>query len=385
MLVLIADDDRISRIILDRTVRKFGHQVVLAEDGESAWEIFQDSHPDVIISDISMPRMDGLELCRLVRAYDKTDYTYFIFLTALEGKTQLNIGIEAGADDYLTKPLDIDELNVRLKVANRITELHRRLTEQTAELQRLNNLKSEFVSLVSHEFRTPLSSILLSTQFLERYDFTTTPEKRIKHQRRITDSVRSMVELLDDVLLFGKAEAGKLEFNPQPIDMPEFCQEMVEEFQEKAGAAYSIQFTFSGGLYANGFESDKRIMRHILSNLLSNAVKYSPNGGKILLELDYKPESVQLKVSDQGIGIPEEDQISLFESFRRAKNVGNIAGTGLGLSIVKKCVDLHGGLICVDSKIGIGTSFIIRLPTGKALPLPEKDKAMGQIKLCQKY
>ena len=139
MKILIAEDDLVSRTILKRAVEKFGHECLAAEDGEKAWELYRESSGvDVIISDWMMPGMDGLELCRLIRNEERDEYTYFIFLTALGDKDHLLMGLEAGADDYLGKPLDRDELQVRLISASRVTALHRRLAYQNSELERLN-------------------------------------------------------------------------------------------------------------------------------------------------------------------------------------------------------------------------------------------------------
>ncbi len=138
MRVLIAEDDAVPRLILKLTVEKFGHECLVAEDGSQAWDIYQNTSVNVIISDRMMPGLDGLELCRRIRETPGVGYTFFIFLTALGEKEQLLAGIRAGADDYLTKPFDPDELHVRLIVASRVTELHQQLTEQRAELKQLN-------------------------------------------------------------------------------------------------------------------------------------------------------------------------------------------------------------------------------------------------------
>jgi signal transduction histidine kinase len=362
MRVLIAEDNNVSRLILKTVLQKGGHQIFEADNGFTAWEVFQSNEVDVIISDRMMPGIDGIELCKRVRSLPRTIYTYFIFLTSMDNKSQLLDGINAGADDYLTKPLDIEELKIRLHVAARITELHRKLAEQAEELKRLNQLKNEFVSIVSHEFRTPLSSILFSAQYLQRYETTASADKKLKHKVRIEDSVKSMIELLDEVLLVGKAEAGKLDFLPEPMDLSEYCRDLIEEFQERAGAKYSLQLELKHAVNYTDFSGDKKLLHHILGNLLSNAIKYTPQAGKVTLALYYQSDNVVLKVIDQGIGIPEADQMRMFESFHRAKNVGNISGTGLGLSIVKRCVDLHQGSITLESQVGVGTTFILTLP-----------------------
>ncbi len=224
----------------------------------------------------------------------------------------------------------------------------------------LNELKSRFISMTSHEFRTPLTTILGSAELLEHYSHKWTEEKKYNHLQRIQNAVQHMTELLNDVLLIGKAEAGKLEFNPSHLDLAKFCFNLVEELQLSASSQHTFTFVNpSQDLHAS---MDKKLLRHILSNLLSNAVKYSPAGGTVRFELTSTNTEVIFKIQDQGIGISKEDQQRLFESFHRATNVGEIPGTGLGLAIVKHSVDLHGGKIEVDSEVGAGTTFTVTLP-----------------------
>ena len=223
----------------------------------------------------------------------------------------------------------------------------------------LNELKSRFVSMTSHEFRTPLTTILSSAELLQDFGSIWDEEKKLKHFLRIQTSVTHMTGLLNDVLLIGKAEAGKLEFKPTPLDLISFCRELTEEM-ELAAENHTIIFC-SGGDCTNAC-MDEKLLRHILSNLLSNAIKYSPSGGTVKLELIGEQKTVMFHIQDRGIGIPQADLIQLFDSFHRASNVGTISGTGLGLAIVKKAVDLHNGQIFIKSEVGVGTTFTVKLP-----------------------
>ena len=167
------------------------------------------------------------------------------------------------------------------------------------------------------------------------------------------------------MLVIGRAEAGKLEFKPSPINLVEFCRDLVEEMQLSAGSQHRITFELNPDLLPmNEFIPgiDQKLLRHILNNLLSNAIKYSPSGGNVSLSLYYQDSHAILQVEDEGIGIPPEDEDHLFEPFYRGKNVENISGTGLGLAIVKRSVDLHGGQIDFKSKISKGTIFTVTLP-----------------------
>ncbi len=232
---------------------------------------------------------------------------------------------------------------------------------QALEKEReLGELKSRFVSIASHEFRTPLTTILSTASFLEMAEGQISSEKRLARLEKIQTAANGMTELLNDVLLFGKAEANRLEYQPKPMDIVAFSTEIIEDIQATTGDKY--HFTYSNHLQNPNVTFDDKLMRQIINNLVSNAVKYSPQGGEIRFELAYELNSLIIAVSDQGIGIPERDQPHLFEPFHRAKNARNIAGTGLGLAITKKAVETHGGEITFESTHNQGTCFTIRIP-----------------------
>ena len=227
----------------------------------------------------------------------------------------------------------------------------------------LNELKSRFVTMTSHEFRTPLSTILSSTELLQHYGYKWDEQKKLIHFQRIQTAVQNMTQLLNDVLLIGKAEAGKLEYNPTQFNLSEFCREIINEVQAVAGTKHMIAFCSEG--QSNNVVMDEKLLRHILTNLLTNAVKYSTPGSRVWFNLICDRVAAVFSIKDQGIGIPPEDVGKLFESFHRGKNVSTIPGTGLGLTIVKKSVDLHGGKIKVKSEVGVGTTFTVTLPLHK--------------------
>lgn len=224
----------------------------------------------------------------------------------------------------------------------------------------LNELKSRFVSMTSHEFRTPLGTILSSAELLEKYRIRWTEEKQTTHLQRIQTAVKHMTEMLNNVLTLGKAEAGKLEFNPTFIDLERFCRDLVDGFQLEEENQQRI--IFHSDSFGDRAFVDEKLLRHILTNLLCNALKYSSQESSVELSLKYEENQAVFQVRDWGIGIPSSDQKRLFESFHRASNVGNIQGTGLGLAIVKNCVDLQGGRISISSQVGVGTTFTVSLP-----------------------
>jgi len=238
------------------------------------------------------------------------------------------------------------------------------LRRAMAHEKELNELKTRFISMASHDFRTPLAAILSSTDLLEHYGDRLTDERKHQHLQQIQASVKHMTGLLEDVLTIGRADAGKIEFQPAPLDVREFCCHLVEELQLSAGTRHTLRLMIEGAAWPAAL--DVKLLRQILTNLLSNAIKYSPDGGDVSLHVTHEPAFVVFQVVDHGLGIPAAAQAHLFETFHRADNVGGIPGTGLGMAIVKKSVDLHQGTIEFESAVGVGTTFVVRLPDAAA-------------------
>lgn len=224
----------------------------------------------------------------------------------------------------------------------------------------LLDLKERFISMVSHQFRTPLTVILSSNQLLENYYERLTPEKRTKYMQQIRQQVVYMNNLIDEVLIISKAQAGKLDFNPARFDLEQFCRTTFEQFLLTDEGQHRFIFESSGGL--GQAYMDSKLLQHILYNLLSNALKYTPAGKRVWFKLRREEETAVIEISDEGIGIPVRAQDRLFQPFHRADNTGDIRGTGLGLAIVKDSVQAHQGTITFQSEEGKGSTFTIRLP-----------------------
>lgn len=219
----------------------------------------------------------------------------------------------------------------------------------------LNELKSRFVSMASHEFRTPLSTILSSTYLLQQYVTSDDQPKREKHLDRILSAVSSLDDILEDLLSVGKIEEGKVVTKMEKIDLNELIESIIHQFNPTLKKGQRILFNLTGDPILN---SDKTIIRHVINNLISNASKFSAQDKTISVSVDTTaPDKWSLKVKDEGIGIPMEDQKNLFERFYRATNVASIKGTGLGLHIVARYVDLLKGVISVESAENQGTEF----------------------------
>jgi PAS domain S-box-containing protein len=224
----------------------------------------------------------------------------------------------------------------------------------------LGELKSRFVSMASHEFRTPLAAIMATADTLRIYRDRMDNEQIDARLERILQQVRYMKEIMEDVLHLARIQAGRVEYRPEAGDLDQLCQEVIEEFESQSVNRDRIVYTCTCAPAAGQF--DARLMRQIVGNLISNALKYSPVDQPIHFSLDRHAGGLVLRVRDHGIGIPPEDLRHLFEPFHRATNVGTISGTGLGLSITRRAVELHGGTIEVDSVIDAGTTFTVTLP-----------------------
>jgi len=234
------------------------------------------------------------------------------------------------------------------------------LLKALARERELGELKTSFVSMVSHEFRTPLEVIVSSADILDRYLDRLLPPERAEHLRAIQDSVRRMSGMMEDVLLLGRFESARQQFHPDDVHLTAFCRRLVDEIASATNNKCRLELTLDEALPLA--RADQNLLRHILTNLLSNAVKYSPAGSSVELTLTRDQADAVWVIADRGLGIPEADQAQLFQAFHRGRNAGQIPGTGLGLVIVKRSVELHGGQIECVSQEGKGTRFTVRLP-----------------------
>ncbi len=325
--------------------------------------------PQVLMGVVMVATIMGVLFIKRIYASFQQEKRQMNILISQRKEAEENLILKKEELERITT--DIRRLNASLE--NKVEERTLILKEALQELEKsqielnealnkekeLNDIKSRFVSMASHEFRTPLSTILSSASLLGRYTLTEDQDKREKHLLRIKDSVKHLNGLLGDFLSLGKLEEGKITVIPSEFNARDFIQEICDEMKPMLKRGQQIEHAYRGEAC---FCSDKRLLKNILINLLNNAIKFSPPGEAIWISVYHQDDRMFIEVSDRGIGIPEEDKQHLFTTFFRGKNATNIEGTGLGLNIVKRYTDLVQGTISVVSEIGKGTSIHLNLP-----------------------
>ena len=254
----------------------------------------------------------------------------------------------------------VEERTIILKEAlQKLEQSQAELSEAFDKERQLNEIKSRFVSMASHEFRTPLSTVLSSASLLSKYTKEDEQEKRDRHIVKIKSSVKNLNDILEDFLSLGKLDEGKVLSHISEFNLKELIADTVEEMKAFMKSGQYIEQSYKGGVIIN---SDKKLLRNIIINLVSNAIKFSDEGGKIIISSKAESGKAVIKVKDEGIGIGVEDQAHLFSSFFRGANATNIQGTGLGLHIVQRYAGLLGGTVTLTSSLGEGTTVIISIP-----------------------
>lgn len=247
------------------------------------------------------------------------------------------------------------------RVEERTRDLHEALDRE----REVGEMKSRFTSLVSHEFRTPLGIISSSAQILDRYFARLDEGERQEHLAKISESVKRMAAMMEEMLVLSRIDSGRSDFKPEPLALGELCRRVVDELRSADAGAPKLHVATEAEEPAL---ADEHLVRHILANLLTNAHKYSPRGAPVHLSLTRDGADAIFTVRDEGIGIPDEDRPRLFQAFHRGSNVGQVGGTGLGLVIVRRACELHGGSVSVESRAGAGTTFTVRLPVFRTAP-----------------
>jgi signal transduction histidine kinase len=329
---------------------------------------------DVILLDLTLSDSQGLS--SIPQLLQQNPSNPIIVLTNTNDEELAIEAVRQGAQDYLVKRHVNPDTLVRsvryaierkqfLEQLNQINQtLETQVEEKTTELlksQEINQLKSEFVSTLSHDIRNPLNTILLAAGLLEKYQQELTNNPQLDYVQLIRSAITNVLHLLDEASLIGKSDSGQLAYQPHILNLENLCFELVKQAQLSAQEK-QLNLIFTSSEPCLEFLGDATLLKHIISNLLNNAIKYSIPQGTVQFELIKQEKTVILKFQDQGIGITEKDQKQLFQPFHRGENVGIIPGSGLGLTIVQQCVIAHKGEITVNSQVGVGSTFTVTLP-----------------------
>jgi signal transduction histidine kinase len=363
-----------------RSVGRFLHETLLLQSGETLFAAVLESDGSAALPDL--PKDHLIEATGLATVCPTGLEQERVISLWLRGSNDVrDLGPAPREWSRATQQLLGAALFLVLAALGWIWLLRRRVSQRTHELQQanlrlednearlrtvlarekeLNTLKSNFVQIVSHEFRTPLGVILSSADLLDVYLDKLEERERRETVASIQKATRQMASLMENVLVLSKADAGKMDFLPTRIDFPDFCRRLTDELL--AATNHKCPILLAGMGLNGGAWGDERLLRHIFLNLLSNAVKYSAEGRPVHFTLTNEAGAAVCQIRDEGIGIPTADQARLFSAFHRGRNVEHVAGTGLGLLIVKRCIELHGGRIACESNEGSGTTFTVWLP-----------------------
>jgi signal transduction histidine kinase len=372
--ILVADDNLDMREYVARILRARGWVVETAADGESALAAVRDRAPDLVLSDVMMPGVDGFGVLRALRSDAATRDTPIILLSARAGEESRIEGLDAGADDYLVKPFSARELTARVAGALRLARLRREtdaaLREKTREAEAANRAKSEFLAAMSHELRTPLNAIGGHAELLKLGLYGRLTSEQLDAIERIERSERHLLALINDILNFAKLEAGRVVYHLENLAIADVVAEaigMIEMQLHAKGLRCTTRVSDAV------VRADRERLTQVLINLMSNAIKFTGTGGHVTVETirrvdDDSPLSVHLRVADTGIGIPREKQESIFDPFVQVHRrlTQNTEGTGLGLAISRDLARGMGGDLRVRSTEGNGSAFTLTLPRVEA-------------------
>ena len=374
--ILVVDDNPTNLQVLLESLKRTGFKILVARTGESAIQQAEYGKPDLILLDVMMPGIDGFETCRRFKTLEAFKDIPIIFMTALTDTTDKLKGFQAGGVDYVTKPLQHEEVLARVvthltirRLQQESREQHLLLQEKHAELQALNASKDKFFSIISHDLRSPLSSVLVGLRLLTDTESRLTDNEKNELIRDSHRTVEQLYNLLDNLLVWSRLQRGLMEYAPQPLDLRPLFERNATLFAANAEQKQiAIRQTVAEPVIAF---ADSHMIDAIIRNLISNALKFTEARGAITLSARQNDQRVEMAVADTGIGMDAETVAKLFRLDVRYNQLGTAGekGTGLGLNVCKEFAEKNGGSIAVESVVGAGTTFRVTLPKSSPNPL----------------
>jgi len=351
--ILIVDDELNNFDVLEAMLMPEGYQLHYAANGAQTLSFLESHQPDVILLDVMMPGIDGIELCRKIKANRLWSHIPIVMVTSLNSKEDLAKCLNAGANDFLTKPVSSQELCARVSSMLRIKQ-------QYDDLQRLLQLREDMVSMIVHDLRNPLSSILLATELLRIMDEVS--ESGQKRVDKIEIAAHQLQLQIDSLLFMAKLESGKVVLNLSQIDLCALCISALDGF-EAIAAQKSITLVSQLPEPGGSVRVDANIFRRVLDNLLSNSIKFSPSNCRIELQAYYlESGGAIIQVIDQGPGVSEKLKRHIFEKYEIGTLMDGVSQTGLGLAFVKMAIEAHGGRVGAENNQTCGTTFTLEIP-----------------------
>jgi len=369
--ILVVDDDPVVRSLMRATLERDGFTVIEAGDGVEGFRLYAEHRPDLLLVDLVMPHRDGYELCRVLRSRPESVYVPIVVATSLDDLPSIARAYDAGATDFIPKPLNWLVLNHRvryiLRASRALEEVRRnqeRLIAAKEAAEAANRAKSEFLANMSHELRTPLNAIIGFSGMMSDRMFGPLGEKYVEYANIIGDSGRHLLAIITDILDVAKADAERLLLAEERVEIGEVVElgsKIVEDMARRA----QIEFISEVAKPLPPMMADPAKLTQILVNLLSNAVKFTPPGGKVRLKVERRVHrGITFRVEDTGIGMSAEQIPIAMAPFGQISNsmTRQHDGVGLGLPLTKRLVELHGGTIEIDSEPGKGTIASVYLP-----------------------